>query len=136
MLKLGDINTSFLEVFNSMEEKVEYKLNDQAFQQLNQIRINKGYPEIKPFIFYRTNDALSFNWKENGWASTLVTIEKDSSFNNFAFAFSFTFSFALSFALSLAFAQYFTEGQIVSIDESPLIKKEAELSIDYSLVLD
>ena len=99
MLNAGDINKSFLEVFNSMESDIPYEFNSKAFENLNVVRKKHNYSQFKPFSFQRDKNKLIFNWLENNWSPTIVEIDCESPNAYVAFAVSY---FAFAFACAVA----------------------------------
>ncbi len=109
MLSENQINQSFLEVFNSMEEGIEYRFWPKIFENTNIQRQKLGYSKILPFTFTKKKYSLVFDWLDNGWSKTTVKIEKENTAISFAFAFAFA---SVAFAFSLAFAFALAENQI------------------------
>jgi hypothetical protein len=113
-------DAAILSTFHSMEEGVEYALNDFWFKEINRVRKEYGYSILKDkkeFVLSRKDQKLFMLGKE-------VFDFKDKV--NLTFALAFTFTFALTFALALALALQHNgieklnkdtcEGRIVEID--------------------
>lgn len=123
MLSIEQTDAAIRETFYSMEEGVEYILNDFWFGETNRLCKEHGYSIFKDkreFIFSRSGDKLFLNKNE-------VFRFKDKTNLPFALPFAFTLALALSFAFS--FALFFAlqhngieklntgcEGKIVEID--------------------
>ncbi len=100
LINKGDIDFSFFQTFNSMEEGIKYRLWPKTFETINDQRIKSGDLKITPFTFTKEKDSLGFVWLENGWAKSTVKIEQENT--TFAFALSFAYTFSLAFAFAFA----------------------------------
>jgi hypothetical protein len=117
-LTIEQTDAAILATFHSMEEGVDYVLNDFWFSEMNRVRKNYGYPAFKDkkeYVFFRKKQKLFVNRKE-------VFDFKDKT----NLAFTFTLAFPLALALALAFALQYNgieklkpdtcEGKVVEID--------------------
>jgi hypothetical protein len=116
-LTIEQTDAAILATFHSMEEGVDYVLNDFWFSEMNRVRKNYGYPvfkDKKEYVFFRKKQKLFVNRKE-------VFDFKDKT--NLAFALTLTLALL---ALALAFALQHNgieklnkdtcEGKVVEID--------------------
>jgi hypothetical protein len=126
-LTIQQTDAAILSTFHSMEEGVEYVLNDLWFAEMNRVRKGYGYSILKDnkeYLLSRKGEKLLLNGNE-------IFDFKDKT--NLAFTLSFTlavyFASAISFARSFAFTLTFTlqhnglekldqgcEGKTVEID--------------------
>ena len=109
-------DAAILATFHSMEEGVDYVLNDHWFSEMNRVRKEFGYSILKDkreHLLSRKGEKFLLNGKE-------VFDFKDKT--NLALAFALSLSFSLSFALSLQhngiekLNKDTCEGKIVEID--------------------
>lgn len=115
-LTIEQTDAAILSTFNSMEEGVDYVLNDFWFAEMNRVRKQHNYAIAKnkvDFILSRKGEKFLLNGNE-------VFDFKDKT--NLAFAFALTLSFAsLAFAFALQYNSIEKlntgcEGKIVEID--------------------
>ena len=105
----NQIFNSFMHYFNQMEAGVKCELT--CLNEINKVRKEYSYLELKPFTFQRVGQTLVFDWKGNNWGESTVDLSKVD--NNFAVAAAFPLAFAFTLAqLTLAF----TEGKFRKID--------------------
>jgi len=125
-LTIEQTDAAILATFHSMEERVDYVLNDFWFSEMNRVRKEFGYSIVKDkrqHLLSRKGEKFLLNGKE-------VFDFKDKT--NLALALSFTLAFAPTFTLAFPFALAFTltlqhngieklnkdtcEGKVVEID--------------------
>jgi hypothetical protein len=119
-LTIEQTDAAILATFHSMEEGVDYVLNDYWFSEMNRVRKEYGYSifkDKKEYVFSRKGEKLFVNEQE-------VFDFKDKT--NLALAFAFAFALARSFALALPLAlqhngieklnKDICEGKVVEID--------------------
>jgi len=97
-MTIEQTDAAILETFHSMEENIEYVLNDFWFKENNRLRKEYRYSILKDkkeYILSRKDQKLFLSGKE-------VFDFKDKT--NLAFALSLAFAFAFAFALALALA--------------------------------
>jgi hypothetical protein len=113
-------DAAILATFHSMEEGVDYVLNDFWFSEMNRVRKEFGYSIFKnkkEYVFSRKGEKFLLNGKE-------VFLFKDKT--NLAFAFALALAFTYTFTLAFAFALQHNgieklnkdtcEGKVVEID--------------------
>jgi hypothetical protein len=113
-------DAAILATFHSMEEGVEYTLNDFWFTEINRVRKEYGYSILKDkkeYILSRKDQKLFMSGKE-------VFDFKDKT--NLAFALTFAFSLSFTFAFTLTLALQYNgieklkadtcDGKVVEID--------------------
>jgi hypothetical protein len=99
-LTIEQTDDAILSTFHSMEEGVDYVLNDFWFSEMNRVRKEYSYATAKHkvnFILSRKGEKFLLNGNE-------VFDFKDKTNLSFALAFSFAFSFSFSFSFALSFA--------------------------------
>jgi hypothetical protein len=119
-LTIEQTDAAILATFHSMEEGVDYVLNDYWFSEMNRVRKEYGYSifkDKKEYVFSRKGEKLFVNEQE-------VFDFKDKT--NLALAFAFALALARSFALALPLAlqhngieklnKDICEGKVVEID--------------------
>jgi hypothetical protein len=114
-LTIEQTDDAILSTFHSMEEGVDYVLNDFWFAEMNRVRKEYGYSIVKDkreHLLSRKGEKFLLNGKE-------VFDFKDKT--NLAFALTLAFSFALTLAFSLQYngiekLNTGCEGKIVEID--------------------
>jgi hypothetical protein len=119
-LTIEQTDAAILATFHSMEEGVDYVLNDYWFSEMNRVRKEYGYSifkDKKEYVFSRKGEKLFVNEQE-------VFDFKDKT--NLALAFAFAFALARSFTLALPLAlqhngieklnKDICEGKVVEID--------------------
>ena len=113
---IEQIDAAILATFHSMEEGVEYVLNDFWFSEMNRVRKQYNYSILKDkkdYLLSRKGEKLLLNGNE-------AFDFKDKT--NLAFTLALAFSFALAFALALQYNGIeklnndTCEGKIVEID--------------------
>jgi len=90
-------DAAILATFHSMEENIEYVLNDFWFTEMNRVRKEYGYSILedkKEYVLSRKDQKLFVSGKE-------VFDFKDKTNLAFALTYAFTFSLALAFAFAL-----------------------------------
>jgi hypothetical protein len=116
-LTIEQTDAVILSTFHSMEEGVEYVLNDLWFAEMNRVRKQYGYSVIKDkkeYIFFRKGEKLFVSGQE-----VFDFKDKTNLTLTFAFALPFAFSFAFTPALQHNGIEKFNtgcEGKIVEID--------------------
>jgi hypothetical protein len=121
-LTIEQTDAAILATFHSMEEGVDYVLNDFWFSEMNRVRKEYGYSIFKnkkEYVFSRKGEKLFVNEQE-------VFDFKDKTNLAFPFAFSFAFSFSFNLTFALSFALQHNgieklnkdtcEGKVVEID--------------------
>ena len=96
LLTIEQTDAAILATFHSMEEGVEYVLNDLWFAEMNRVRKQYNYSTLKnkkEYVFSRKGTKLFVSEQE-------VFDFKDKT--NLSFALAFSFPFALTFAFAFA----------------------------------
>ncbi len=115
-LTIEQTDAAILATFHSMEEGVDYVLNDFWFSEMNRVRKQYNYSILKDkkdYLLSRKGEKLLLNGNE-------AFDFKDKT--NLAFTLALAFSFALAFALALQYNGIeklnndTCEGKIVEID--------------------
>jgi hypothetical protein len=105
-LTIEQTDAAILATFHSMEEGVDYVLNDFWFAEMNRVRKEFGYSIFKnkkEYVFSRKGEKLLLNGNEAFDFKDKTNLAFTLAFA-LALAFAFTFAFAFSFTLALAFA--------------------------------
>jgi hypothetical protein len=121
-LTIEQTDAAILATFHSMEEGVEYVLNDHWFSEMNRVRKEFGYSILKDkreHLLSRKGEKFLLNGKE-------FFDFKDKTNLAFAFAIAFALAFAIAFAFALTLALQHNgieklkadtcEGKVVEID--------------------
>lgn len=99
-LTIEQTDAAILATFHSMEEGVDYVLNDFWFSEMNRVRKEYGYATAKhkvDFILSRKGEKFLLNDNE-------VFDFKDKTNLSFATALAFSLAFSLTFGFAFAFA--------------------------------
>jgi hypothetical protein len=121
-LTIEQADAAILATFHSMEEGVDYVLNDHWFSEMNRVRKQYNYSTLKDkkgYLLSRKGEKVLLNGQE-------VFDFKDKTNLALSFAFAFSLAFSLAFTLSFAFALQYNgieklnkdtcEGKVVEID--------------------
>jgi hypothetical protein len=123
-LTIEQTDAAILSTFHSMEEGVEYVLNDLWFKEMNRVRKQYNYfllKDKKEYLLSRKGEKLLFNGQElfdfNNKTNLALTLAFPLAFPlAFALAFAFTFSFALQHNGIEKLNKDTCEGKVVEID--------------------
>lgn len=121
-ITIEQTDAAIRETFYSMEEGVEYILNDFWSGEMNRIRKEYGYSAFKnkkEFLFSRSGDKLFLNKNEvfNFKDKTNLAHALDHALDHaLAFTFTLTFTFALQYNGIEKLNKDTCEGKVVEID--------------------
>jgi hypothetical protein len=127
-LTIEQTDAAILSTFHSMEEGVDYVLNDHWFSEMNRVRKEYGYPVLKDkkeYLLSRKNQKLFVSGREVFCFKGKTNLAFALAFAlalalAFAFGFTFPFAFALNAALQHngieKLKTHTCEGRVVEID--------------------
>jgi hypothetical protein len=121
-LTIEQTDAAILATFHSMEEGVDYVLNDFWFSEMNRVRKEFAYSVMKnkeKYVFSRKGEKFLLNGNEvfDFKDKTNLALALAFTFSlTFAFAFAFAFTFALQHNGIEKFNKDTCEGKVVEID--------------------